>query len=153
MAADERSSKETAAMRIRPAFIFSILALLTAGGAFAERYHPGAPQASPSASPSPSPTPGEHLTTLEQRQMSIGEMVEFFSDLKLGTALRLTYSNGSDFAGNFDGREPGRALIYCRRGFGARRQVPLRKVMDAYVIMSSTLTVRVHQKNFPWRDR
>jgi len=83
--------------------------------------------------------------------MTLGEMTEYFSNLKIGTAIRLTFSNGADFAGNFEGREPGRALIYCRRGLAPVRQVPLRKVVDAYVIESSTLTVRIHRSDFTWK--
>ena len=114
---------------------------------------PAPPEVAASPSPSPSPHAGKPVSTIEQRLMSVGEMVDFFSNLKVGTALRLTYSNGAEFAGNFEGREPGRALIYCTRDIGVRRQVPLRKVMDAYIIVSATHTLRIHHKDFPWKDK
>ena len=138
---------------MRTAIFLSILTLgAGVSGAGGRRYQP---LAETPAAVEPSPPPRSErdrsLDVLEQRQMSIGEMVAYFTDLKPGTALRLTYSNGAEYAGNFEGREPGRALIYCRNGLCARRQVPLRKVMDAYVIVSSTWTLRIHQKDFPWR--
>jgi hypothetical protein len=137
------------------AMVLSILLAVPAvGWAGGRRYQPPAdPAATAGASPSPELPREKPIEKLEQRILTLGEMVEYFTNLKEGTALRLTYANGSEYAGNFVGREPGRALIYCRNGLAGQRQVPLRKVMDAYVIVSSSLTVRIHQKDFPWRDR
>lgn len=139
-------------VKVRSAIFLSVLMLcaaaMQAGG---RRYQPAALLEGESA-PSPAPSREKRVETLEQRIMTIGEMIQYFTDLRQGTALRLTYSNGAEYAGNFEGREPGRALIYCRNGLGARRQVPLRKVVDAYIIESSTLTVRIHQRDFPWRE-
>ena len=112
----------------------------------------GDAQAGAAASP-PAPRRMKSVETIEQQEMNLAEMEKFFGGLDEGTALRLTYANGSEYAGNFQGKATDRPLIYCRKGLFARYDVPLENVVAAYVMLSSTHTVRIRRTDLEWASR
>ena len=123
---------------IFPLFFFALTASLNAGD---RRAAPG----DEGATPTPEAPAAPAVSTVRQEEMTLAEMEGFFGELKVGSPLRLNFTNGSEYAGNFEGKELEKPVIYCRQGLLNRDEVPLQKVSEAYVIVSSTRTVRIRR--------
>jgi hypothetical protein len=102
---------------------------------------------------SDSPAPVNDRTTLEQRTMTLPELDDFFETLKVGTAMRLTFVNGAEYAGNFERKVSGKSVVVCRSGLLSRRQVSLATVKQAYFLLSSTDTLRIRRADLRWSEK
>ena len=133
--------------------LFGALVLLTAtAGVVAAGDAPVSPPAESSVTVSAA-APADDVPTVQQEMLTLPEIDAFFDKLKMGTAVRLTYINGAEYAGNFEGKVEGRSAIICRDGIFSRRTVPLATVRQAYVMLSSTDTVRIRRSDFQWSEK
>ncbi len=83
------------------------------------------------------------IQTVTQERMTLPELRTFFDTLDRGSAVRLIYRNGSEYAGNYSGGDTDHPRIYCRKGMGAAEPVPLEAVTEAYVFVADNHLVRI----------
>ncbi|MBV9079488.1 MAG: hypothetical protein JO102_00040 [Elusimicrobia bacterium] len=87
--------------------------------------------------------PARDPDSVSQQYLSLAEMSTYFDDVKKGTPVRLVFRNGSQFAGNFERKDPDQRIIYCRRGLGGLKTVPLESVVEAYLMPTNAEMVRL----------
>ena len=117
-------------------------ALAVPAGAASDRL--GDPTVFPNlAQPVDAGTFDKPTATVTQERMTLSQLTHFFDTIDRGTPVRLTYRNGSEYAGTYSGGETGKAAIFCRKGMAPAEEVPLDAVTDAFVFVTADHLVRI----------
>lgn len=83
------------------------------------------------------------METLRQERMTPDEIFEFFKGLTPGKAVRLVFTNGSEYAGNFVGLGGSPSILRFRRGFRAADVVDCRRISEAHLLLDRRTSLRI----------